>query len=50
MINASCRRFVKVAVPNPHAGIGEALRSAFAIDGEQRVLRPFDDLLARLDS
>ncbi|HJQ17956.1 MAG TPA: hypothetical protein VJ859_13270 [Allosphingosinicella sp.] len=49
MVSASCRRFIKVAVPGRHAGVGDALRSAFAMDGEQRSLRPFEDLLASLD-
>jgi hypothetical protein len=43
------RRFVKVAPPTVYAGVGNALRQAFAMDGEQRSLRTFDDLLAKLD-
>ena len=49
MVNASCRRFVKVAPPTVHAGVGSALREAFLVDGEMRSLKMFDDLLARLD-
>ena len=43
------RRFVKVAPPTVHAGIGDALRQAFHMDGETRSLTKFEDLLARLD-
>ena len=49
MVNASSRRFVKVAPPTVHAGVGSALREAYSIDGEMRCLKMFDDLLARLD-
>jgi len=49
MANNSSRRFVKVAPPTVHAGIGDALRQAFQMDGEVRSLRRFEDLLARLD-
>jgi hypothetical protein len=49
MVEASARRFVKVAPPTVHAGVGNALRQAFAMDGEVRSLTPFEDLLARLD-
>ena len=49
MVNASSRRFVKVAPPTVHAGVGNALRQAFAMDGEIRSLDAFEDLLARLD-
>ena len=45
----STRRFVKVAPPSVHAGIGDALRQAFHMDGEVRSLKKFEDLLARLD-
>lgn len=48
MIPASARRFVKVAPPTVHAGVGNALRQAFAMNGEVR-LDSFEDLLARLD-
>jgi hypothetical protein len=44
----SARRFIRVAPPTAHAGIGEALRLAFHMDGELRSLKPFADLLARL--
>jgi hypothetical protein len=43
------RRYVKVAPPTVHAGVGDALRKAFRMDGELRSLTPFEDLLARLD-
>jgi hypothetical protein len=49
MANNSSRRFVKVAPPTVHAGIGDALRQAFQMDGEGRSLKRFEDLLARLD-
>jgi hypothetical protein len=45
----STRRFVKVAPPSVHAGIGDALRQAFHMDGEVRSLKKFEDLLAALD-
>ena len=40
---------MKVAPPTVHAGIGNALREAFAMDGEIRSLDKFEELLARLD-
>ena len=43
------KRFVKVAPPTVHAGVGNALRQAFNLDGETRSLKNFEDLLARLD-
>ena len=49
MANASQRRFVKVAPPTVHAGVGNALREAFCIDGETRSLKMFEELLAKLD-
>ncbi|MDQ4087739.1 MAG: hypothetical protein M3177_07000 [Pseudomonadota bacterium] len=49
MADASARRFVKVAPPTIHAGIGNALRHAYQMDGEMRSLKQFEDLLARLD-
>lgn len=49
MQEACPRRFVKVAPPTVHAGVGNALREAFAMDGEMRELTPFEDLLARLN-
>ena len=49
MVHASSRRFVKVAPPTIHAGVGNALREAYAMDGEMRSLKMFEDLLARLD-
>jgi hypothetical protein len=45
----SPRRYVKVAPPTIHAGVGNALRQAFRLDGEMRSLVMFEDLLARLD-
>jgi hypothetical protein len=47
--DGAARRFVKVAPPTVHAGIGDALRHAFHMDGEIRSLKKFEDLLARLD-
>ena len=44
------KRFVKVAPPTVHAGVGNALRQAFAMDGEIRSLKNFEELLARLDA
>jgi hypothetical protein len=49
MVQASSRRFVKVAPPAVHAGVGNALRHAYAMDGEVRSLKMFEELLARLD-
>ena len=43
------RRFVKVAPPTVHAGVGNALRQAFHLDGEMRSTKNFDDLINRLD-
>jgi hypothetical protein len=45
----SLRSFVKVAPPTAHAGVGDALRQAYRMDGEIRSLKPFEDLLALLD-
>ena len=50
MVIASSRRFVKVVPPTVHAGVGNALRQAFAVSGEVRSLKIFEDLLARLDA
>ena len=49
MVHASSRRFVKVSPPTVHAGVGNALREAFAMDGEVRSLEIFEELLLRLD-
>ena len=49
MAATSTRRFVKVAPPTVHAGVGDALRQAYRMDGEIRSLRVFEDLLERLD-
>jgi hypothetical protein len=43
------RRYVKVAAPTVHAGVGSALRQAFRMDGQSRSLQSFEDLLKRLD-
>lgn len=43
------RRYVKVAPPAVHAGVGNALRRAFRMDGQIRSLQPFEALLAQLD-
>lgn len=48
MVMAARQRFVKVAPPTVHAGVGNALRQAFQLDGEMRSLSAFDDLLSRL--
>lgn len=49
LVHASSRRYVKVSPPTVHAGVGNALRQAFAMDGELRSLTQFEALLARLD-
>ena len=49
MLDAPSPRFLKVAPPTVHAGVGNALREAFAVDGEVRSLEAFEQLLARLD-
>ncbi|HEX5184697.1 MAG TPA: hypothetical protein VFW19_16295 [Allosphingosinicella sp.] len=49
MVQESSRRFVKVAPPTVHAGVGEALRQAYAMNGGVRSLKAFEDLLVRLD-
>jgi len=43
------RRYVKVAPPSVHTGVGNALRQAFRMDGQIRSLKPFEDLLGQLD-
>lgn len=43
------KRFVKVAPPTVHAGVGNALRQAYRIDTETRSLGAFEDLLRQLD-
>ena len=48
MVNASAKRFVKVPAPTVHTGVGNALRQAYAMDGELRALGSFEELLARL--
>ena len=42
------RRYVKVAPPIVYAGVGDALRLAFRMDGEIRTLERFEALLERL--
>ena len=49
MANGSNRHFVKATAPTVHAGIGDALRQAFHMNGESRSLKKFEDLLDRLD-
>jgi hypothetical protein len=49
MASTSTRRFVKVAPPTAHAGVGDALRQAYRMDGELRSLKAFEDLLEQLD-
>jgi hypothetical protein len=49
MASTSTRRFVKVAPPTAHAGVGDALRQSYRMDGELRSLRAFEDLLDQLD-
>ncbi|MDQ8758199.1 hypothetical protein RCO27_18380 [Sphingosinicella sp. LHD-64] len=49
LIKASARHFVKVPAPNVHAGVGDALRRAFHMNGEGVSLKKFQDLLDRLD-
>lgn len=49
MASYSTHRFVKVAPPTVHAGVGEALRQAFRLNGEQRSPESFAELLAKLD-
>jgi hypothetical protein len=49
VIEASKKRFVRVPPPTVHAGVGNALREAFALDGELRSLDQFEKLLAKLD-
>ena len=46
---AQQRNFVKVAPPTVHAGVGNALREAFQLDGDKRSLRGFEELLGRMD-
>lgn len=48
-LDASKKRFVRVAPPTVHAGVGNALREAFAVECELRSLSEFEKLLAKLD-
>jgi len=43
------RRFVKVAPPTVHAGVGHALRQAFRMEAECRSEKRFRELLALID-
>ena len=43
------RRFVRVAPPTVHAGIGDALRRAFRMEAEPRSRKRYEELLALLD-
>jgi hypothetical protein len=45
----SPRRFEKAPRPAVHAGIGDALRQAFDLNGEARAFGKFEDLLRRLN-
>jgi hypothetical protein len=49
MADNSSRRFVKVAPPTVHAGVGDALRQAFRLDAGIRSLKLFEDLLDQLN-
>jgi len=42
-------RFVKVAPPTVHAGLGNALRQAYRLDEETRSLKDFEELLRAID-
>ena len=48
MTRAMPRRFVRVAKPALHAGLGHALRQAYDLNGCARDISPFEDLLCRL--
>ncbi|HEV2748583.1 MAG TPA: hypothetical protein VGW34_14970 [Allosphingosinicella sp.] len=48
MANTLPRRFVMVAAPSVHAGIGQALRQAFQRP-ELWALRMYEKLIAKLD-
>jgi hypothetical protein len=43
------RRYVKVAPPTVHAGVGDALRQAFRMDGEFGARKRFEALLQLLN-
>ena len=49
MADLSIRRFVRVQRPTIYAGVGDALRHAYRMDGETLSLKKFEDLLARID-
>jgi len=49
MASVAPRQFVKVAPPTVHAGVGAALRQAFALNSEMRATDKFKELLDRLD-
>jgi hypothetical protein len=42
------RHFVRAAKPALHAGVGDALRQAYDLNGAARDLSRFEDLLGRL--
>lgn len=44
----SPRHYVKVPAPTVHAGVGDALRHAFHMNGDGAPLKSFDDLLSQL--
>ena len=48
MLCSARKRFVKVAPPTVHAGVGNALRQAYRLDTDARSLTAFDDLLSQL--
>jgi hypothetical protein len=45
----SSRQFVHAPVPSAHAGVARALRHAFPMDAPAAGLKPFEELLTRLD-
>lgn len=47
-IETSTRHYVKVPAPSVNAGVGDALRHAFHMNGEGASLKKFQDLLDRL--
>ena len=49
LVKTSPRHYVKVPAPTVHAGVGDALRQAFHMNGEGAALNKFQDLLDRLD-
>jgi hypothetical protein len=49
LIKTSSRHYIKVPAPTLHAGVGDALRHAYHMNGEGASLKKFQDLLDRLD-